>query len=188
MARRRLTEWEKHLKAAADELGLPRSDFRAERLATLQVLMRATRQRWADGKQPNAAGDIVHLLDAIAKLRADAGLNADRVSAIKINIVETLRARCPHCGKTSEVPVELVQDDSLNTRPPPPAETTRAADVPVETEAASIAEPPPANVEPLPSQYVEGKSPSAFNSQRGTPLKRLQPGIHPIRSLSPMSH
>jgi hypothetical protein len=152
--------------------------------------MRATRQRWADGKQPNAAGDIVHLLDAIAKLRADAGLNADSVREIKVSFVERLRGRCCECGAWNELDEsavrEVIRVETLG-RDSNPA-SPRTTDDFCGSGNGSSGDLSPAKTEPLPSQYVEGKSPSEFNSQRGVPLKRLQPSpFNFARNLSPMS-
>jgi hypothetical protein len=101
---------------------------------------------------------------------------------VNINIVETLRARCPHCGKTSDVPVELVDEQRAKGEA-----TARAAPV-----TPATVEPP--SPPPVPPVQYRNDVPSAFHaqvvgkSQFVPPLKRFQRGIHDTRSaVSPMS-
>jgi hypothetical protein len=188
VSRRKLGVWDKAIRDAAKELGEPKDSFVVEKYAHLATELKLRRLQWASGKASNSA-DMIAIMAEMESMRRQRG--KDAVTDIRVNIVEGVKARCPHCGKTSDIPPELMQNDSRNTHAAPltpPADSTRVPDHGNGSEGLSSGEPAPAPVEPMPSQYVEGKSPSAFNSQRGVPLKRLQSGIHPLRSLSPLSH
>jgi hypothetical protein len=184
MARRKLSVWEQALKDASRELGEPKGSFVVERYATLATLLKLQRSQWAQGKSSNAS-DVIATLAELEAMRHQRG--KDALTDIRIHVTETIRGTCPACGVTSDVPVEMVDEaraDALATHSAPPQAIPAGTSVPALPNSSGAA----SSGEPMPSQHIEGKSPSTFNSQRGTPLKRLQPSPYVTRTPSPMSH
>jgi hypothetical protein len=186
MGRRKLGVWEQALRDASRELGEPKDSFVVERYATLSTLLKLQRSQWAQGKSSNAS-DVIATLAELESMRQRRG--KDAVTEIRVSLIETMRAKCPACGVVSDIPPDMVRSDSqkdVQPSHPTPANQTPTGGQDNAIAGPSTDAPPPAD--PVPSQYVEGKSPSQYHSQRGVPLKRLQSGIHPLRNLSPLSH
>jgi hypothetical protein len=186
------TAYEKELAKAAEELGLPETDWRVEKLATLQLMFKVSRSKWASGQATNDANQMLALMTEISAIRDAAGLSAPR--EIKVSFIR--KVKCPHCQKLSE------ESDEPFTGPG--ADRQTHVDPAVEAAArAAATPPPPADEKPLsdvpkpaaPALKVTrpGLSPSAFHDQQlpsgeVPPLRRLQAPHYPIRSVSPMSN
>ena len=99
MARRKLNVVEQAIKDASAELGLPKDHWDVERLATLQVMLKAARHKWENGQSSSAASDMVTLMEEITKLRAAAGL-ASGPREMEITFVEGVTGvyKCTECG------------------------------------------------------------------------------------------
>ena len=99
MARRKLTVVEQAIKDASAELGLPKDHWDVERLATLQVMLKAARHKWENGQSSSAASDMVTLMEEITKLRAAAGLTSGP-REMEITFVEGVTGvyKCTECG------------------------------------------------------------------------------------------
>ena len=55
------TSYDAELATAAEELGLPETDWRAERLATLRLMYLVARSKWARGEASNS-NDMIALM------------------------------------------------------------------------------------------------------------------------------
>jgi hypothetical protein len=193
--RRKLTTWESALKDAAKELGLPKDDFRVEKLATLVLLLKVQRSQWANGKLSKSS-DMIEVMSEITKLRDAAGID-NTPHEVSVQFVEhyvgVATITCPHCKMSSRHEVSnkpferATPSPAVKTLPEPPdANAGQAAPDP------SPAEPKPATPE-MEISYLENFSASAFHSQvinnrERAPLKRLEPNIYSIRrNTSPMS-
>jgi len=91
------TAYERELKAAADELHLPESDWTVEQLATQRLMFLVARARWARGDMSNS-NDMLQLMDSITALRKQAKL----VEPLAITIRSIDSFKCSHCGKITE--------------------------------------------------------------------------------------
>jgi hypothetical protein len=196
MSRRKLGVWEQAIRDAAKLLGEPKDSFVVEKYATLATLLKLHRSQWAQGKASNSA-DMIAVMSELEAMRRERG--KDAITEIKVHVVESLKARCPHCGQTSDIPPEMVQKDSRNTHAEPsdsnPAPKTASPPtygLPNGSESHASGEPAPAKAEPVVT-YREGVSASAFhsavlNGHEVPPLKSRQPSPYTVRKLSPMSH
>jgi hypothetical protein len=203
MARRKLTVVEQAIKDAAVELGLPKDHWDVERLATLQVMLKAARHKWENGQSSGAASDMVTLMEEITKLRTAAGL-ASGPREIEVTYVRAVTGiyKCKHCGEENEL------EDGKYTPAPPP----RVVDMPSDSVARATATTPaapentrvsgpengavaPSESKPAPDApkvtHRDGVSASPFHSQvingrEVAPLKKYQPSPYTIRKISPM--
>ena len=98
MSRRKLTVVEAAIRDASKELGLPRDHWDVERLATLNVMLKVARHRWAQGQSSGAASDMLVLMDSITALRKQAKL----VEPLAITIRSIDSFKCSHCGQIGE--------------------------------------------------------------------------------------
>jgi hypothetical protein len=124
MSRRKLTVVEQAVKDAAKELGLPKDHWDVERLATMQVMLKVARHKWASGQSSSAAGDMLQLMAEITTLRKEA-----RVEPMEVNIkyasafVGVADIECKYCHKTaryevSEKPFDKPAQAPATEQPP----------------------------------------------------------------------
>jgi len=134
MARRKLTVVEQAIKDASAELGLPKDHWDVERLATLQVMLKAARHKWENGQSSSAASDMVTLMEEITKLRAAAGL-ASGPREMEITFVEGVTGvyKCTECGHENRLAPRvtatqdaLIEPQTASTDTPAPAESPPA--------------------------------------------------------------
>src|SRR5262249_50801229 len=124
MTRRKATAFEKQLKVAAEELGLPKDDWQVERLATLKLMYLVARSKWSNGQVSNSS-DMLALMAEITGLRKEAKLMEPM--DIKVHIVESepvvLQAdiECKHCGKVGKYQVSNRPFDASESRPDNPS-------------------------------------------------------------------
>jgi hypothetical protein len=181
--------WTEALDSAAAELGVDRSSWLAERMATLKVALQLQRSKWAAGNLSGSA-DLLALMNEIGAMRATAGLDVPR--EITVRVIDGLHAVCPRCGHHTAIDseklrgaikVETPHDDSA---PEPDAAHDRlnGSDGGSTGDEISVrTENPPV---PVSAQRV-GVSASRFHSQilnghEVAPLKRPTG-----RLISPMS-
>ena len=148
-------------------------------LASLKLAHERGVERLADNKL--SPGDLTAFAKIVEMLKEHEPPILPNVSVTFVEGVVGVY-RCQHCSKENELKPGTYTPAPKET-PLPAPDTANAK--PIATSAAAT-EPKP---QPKPPTHINGKSPSAFHSQIGTPLKRLQPGIHdPFRSVSPLSN
>jgi len=185
MSRRPAVEPERFkrlLKAVCDDLGCKPDSEQARHVATLRLARENIQIRLLarDSINPD------HLLKLEEVLRQF--LPKQDTPEIRINVVETVRGRCPHCGQLSEVSFEPFENEPRQRHP----DLELEAKVRAATPAPEPVEPPPP---PPPVQYRDDV-PSDFHAavigphRITAPLKRDQPGVYDMlpHVTSPMSY
>ena len=173
-------------KAVAAEFDIADiSDWRVRRLALLQAQHAAAEDMIADGRAVDING-LLSLDKAIEDLRAT--LKASEGIEIDLQILKRVVGvfKCCKCGERNEI-LDCVKPE------PPPALPAPAAQPPAPVFAKPAAEPAKDKDKSSPVvTHREGVSASKFHSAVingvAPPLKKDQPPLYPIRSVSPMSN
>jgi hypothetical protein len=183
MARTKENLLDKAIKAASREMGLPVDDWRVERLANLQVLLRIAQSKWANiiahEKTASNSAEIISLLDAITEAKRvvlPSGARGSIIPNVRIQPVEGVEGyyQCQKCGHGNHLPAGSytpLQDTPKSGAPaaptppsaPTPEQPQQPADAPVVVEAVR---------EPIRSR---GEYVGPSGAVEVLPFKRLRP-------------
>ena len=204
--RKKASAYDKELKAAAAELGLPRDHWQTQKLATLTLMFLVARSKWASGQSSNSS-DMLALMSEITSLRRES--KAVEPMQINIEVIKKLRGRCWHCGAENEVGEAAAAAATATPAAPTPANPTShahvlptpsAGDEPLPCDALPADAPAPVSPDApakpatptMKVTYREGVSASplhsaVINGREVPPLRKFQPNIYAVRRVSPMS-
>lgn len=203
--RRKAGPYEKELRAASEELGLPKDNWQTERLATCVLMFKVARAKWSQGMAATDANQMLALMSEITAIRKEAKLQEPM--EITIQVVPSVRengledtsaaggpapaietASSGHAdaiaGRSSDQPLpSQISDGSNRTLTPNMA--------PADSNSAPAHNLPPPKDGPT-VEHRQGVSASPFhnaviNGREVAPLKKHQPDIYAIRRTSPMS-